>query len=166
VARDDSNYLWAAFNPAALPPSSLSSSTLGTLSPQLIRAVVGPGGDTSQGGWVVFQNNSTDRIALQDASAAPDSAPVYEWDLPDPSTLSASMSADGSVVAVAMLDSTGSPLLAVGAPSGPPTTYTPSFPTGVGSIDALEVQLDPSGTILWLAAINERALYVGAAQLP
>jgi hypothetical protein len=36
----------------------------------------------------------------------------------------------------------------------------------VGSIDALEVQLDPSGTILWLAAINERALYVGAAQLP
>ena len=166
VSRDSRDYTWATFDPAALPPDSLSTSVFGTLAPALLRAVVGPSGSVSQGGYVVFQDEATDDIAIQDASTSPDVAAVYQWDLPDPTTLSAAMSADGTVLAVAMLDRSGAPVLAIGPPSGTPTTYTPTFPTGVGTIDELEVQLDPTGSVLWLAATNERALYVGAVVVP
>jgi hypothetical protein len=166
VGRDTGDYLWATFDPTTLPPSSVSSGSIRAATPKLMRVVTGPAGNVANGAYVVFQNESNDHITIQDATSSPDTSAIYTWDLPDPETLSASMSADGSVVAVAILDRDGTPTVAIGAPSGTPTTYTPTFPTGVSTIDELEVQLDPSGKTVWLAATNERALYVGAFALP
>jgi hypothetical protein len=166
LAQHNNSYLQASFDPAVLPPDRLEASEVNSSSPSMMRVVTGPGGNIENGAWVVYQDQSRDRLVLQDATAPAETAPTHTWDLPNPVTLSASMSADGTTVAVAMLDAAGAPTLAVGAPSGTPTLYTPTFPTGVGSIDELEVQLGPDGTMVWLAATNERALYFGATVVP
>ena len=90
----------------------------------------------------------------------------YEWDLQEVKHVSASMSADGSVVAVGVIDQNDAPAVAIGSPSGTPTIYTPTLPSGVPALDELEVQLDPTGKLLWMAATDERDLYVLVAELP
>jgi len=166
VSRDSRDYTWATFDPASLPPASLTTSTKADRSPSQLRMAHGPNGDVSHGAYVVFRDQASGKVVLQDATQDPDFAGFHEWDLQEVNHVSASMSADGSVVAVGVLDQTNNPIIAVGSPTGTPTTYTPTFPTGVASIDEIEVQLDPSGKLLWIAATNERALYVGVVELP
>lgn len=167
VSRDTREYTWATVDPTAEPPSSVGPTTISALAPSMLRTATSPGGSVENGAWVVFIDQTSGEVVVQDATTDPSTATTHQWGtLTEVRTVSASLSADGNTLAVGAIDVAGDPVIAVGPPSGPTDTYAPALPIGVGSLDELEVQLSPDASTLWFAGTDDKGLYVGVVALP